>query len=74
MFNINLRLINSIDKSLIKGLRMILIDTINDIQVSITCHLDFSEEKLSNLVRIICPQSLTIQSIQIEKPFSTAVK
>ncbi|CAF2856095.1 unnamed protein product [Rotaria sp. Silwood2] len=71
MFNINLRLINSIDKSLIKGLRMILIDTINDIQVSITCHLDFSEEKLSNLVRIICPQSLTIQ---IEKPFSIAVK
>ncbi|CAF4371562.1 unnamed protein product, partial [Rotaria sordida] len=49
----------------------------NDVQVSVTCHPDFVEEKLSNSVRIICPrrpQPLTIQSLTTEKPFSIGIK
>ncbi|CAF1293197.1 unnamed protein product [Rotaria sordida] len=58
-------------------LRNIKSGTINDVQVSVTCHPDFVEEKLSNSVRIICPrrpQPLTIQSLTTEKPFSIGIK
>ncbi|CAF4985455.1 unnamed protein product [Rotaria sp. Silwood1] len=67
-------LIDSIDQSLIKGFRMILIGTINDIQVAIICHSDFAEEKLLSLVRMICRSSLQSLTIQTEKSLLIGIK
>lgn len=51
--------------------------TKNDVQVSVTCDPDFTEEKISEPVSIICPfrpQMLKIQAIQTEKPYSIGIK
>jgi hypothetical protein len=54
-----------------------ILGTTNDVQVSVTCHPDFVDEKISEPVRIVCPpqpQPPTIQSSQTEKPFSIGIK
>jgi hypothetical protein len=51
--------------------------TTNEIQVSVTSHPDFVDEKISEPIRIVCPkrpQPPTIESIQADKPFSIAIK
>jgi hypothetical protein len=51
--------------------------TTNDVQVSVTCQPDFSDEKISELVRIVCPprpQPPTIQSVHTEKLFSIVIQ
>ncbi|CAF0883109.1 unnamed protein product [Adineta steineri] len=51
--------------------------TTNEIQVSVTSHPDFVDEKISEPIRIVCakrPQPPTIQAIPAEKPFSIRIK
>ena len=51
--------------------------TTNEIQVSVTSHPDFIDEKISEPIRILCPQRPrppVIQSIQAEKPFGIGIK
>ena len=51
--------------------------TENEVQVSVTTHPDFIDEKISEPIRIICPQRPSpprIQSIQADKPFSIAIQ
>ncbi len=53
------------------------IGTTNEIQVSVTSHPDFVDEKISEPIRIVCPQRPqppVIQSIQADKPFSIGIK
>jgi hypothetical protein len=43
----------------------------------VTSHPDFVDEKISEPIRIVCPQRpqpVTIESIQAEKPFSIGIK
>jgi hypothetical protein len=52
-------------------------DTSNEIQVSVTSHRDFVDEKISEPIRIVCPQRPqppTIQAIKADKPFSIGIK
>ncbi|CAF2333699.1 unnamed protein product [Rotaria sp. Silwood2] len=52
-------------------------DTANEIQVSVTSHPDFVDEKISEPIRIICPQRPqppSIENIPAEKPFSIRIK
>lgn len=54
-----------------------ILGTENEVQVSVTTHPDFIDEKISEPIRIICPQRPTpprIQSIQADKPFSIAIQ
>jgi len=54
-----------------------ILGTTNDVQVSVTCQSDFTDEKISEPVRIVCPprpQPPTIQSIPTEKPLSIGIK
>jgi len=53
------------------------VGTTNEIQVSVTSHPDFVDEKISEPIRIVCPkrpQPPIIESIQSDKPFSIAIK
>lgn len=50
--------------------------TTNEIQVSVTSHPDFVDEKISEPIRIVCPQRPrppVIQSIKSDKPFSITI-
>jgi hypothetical protein len=58
-------------------MKQLILDTTNDVQVSVTCHPDFVDQKLSESVRIVCPPPPpppTIQSSQAEKPYSIGIK
>ncbi|CAF0725940.1 unnamed protein product [Rotaria sordida] len=58
-------------------LRNLKLGTTNEIQVSVTSHPDFINEKFSEPIRIVCPQRPqppTIQNIKAEKPFSIRIK
>ena len=51
--------------------------TSNEIQVSVTSHRDFVDEKLSEPIRIVCPQKPqppTIQTIKADKPFAIGIQ
>jgi hypothetical protein len=51
--------------------------TLTEIQVSVTTNPDFVDEKISEPIRIVCPerpQPPTIQAIKAEKPFSISIK
>ncbi len=54
-----------------------ILGTTNDFQVSVTCQPDFSDEKISEVVRIVCPprpKPPTIQSVRTEKLFSIIIQ
>jgi len=51
--------------------------TTNEIQVSVTSHPDFVDEKISEPIRIVCPQRPqppVIEYILADKPFSITIK
>ena len=51
--------------------------TTNDVQVSVTCQPDFSDEKISELVRIVCParpKPPKIQHMRTDKLYSIIIQ
>lgn len=51
--------------------------TTNEIRVSITCHSDFHDEKVSEPIRIVCterPKAPIIEAVRASKPFSIRIK
>ncbi len=55
----------------------VFLGTENEVQVSVTSHPDFIDEKISEPIRIVCPrrpQPPTIEAIQADKPYSIVIK
>lgn len=58
-------------------LLLLSLGTTNDVQVSVTCQPDFSDEKISELVRIVCPprpKPPKIEAIRTDKLYSIMIQ